>query len=67
MPVVAGLATNHQQSSAVTLKEAEGEISPMSTFSVGICNDHEAPANCDFKGDPLFIYEAAEFFTFGTF
>lgn len=50
-----------------SVKEAEGEISLLSTFSVGIYNDQEKPeasSHCMFKGDPLFIYEAVEFFTF---
>lgn len=64
------MATNHQQSSAMTLKEAKGEISLVSTFSVGIRNDQEmpeAPADCMSKGDPRFIYEAVESFNFWTF
>lgn len=51
----------------MTVKEADSGISLVSMFSVGICNDHEtpeAPADCVLKGDPLFIYEAVEFFTF---
>ena len=66
-PMVGGMATNHQQSSTMIVKEAKGEISLVSTFSVGICNDQEmpeAPAYCMFKGDPRFIYEAVESFNF---
>lgn len=40
------------------MKEAEGKISLMSTFTVGICNDQEmpeAPVDCMFKGDYLFM------------
>jgi hypothetical protein len=57
-PAVEEMASNHQQSSAVTLKEAEGKISLVSTFSVGICDDQEmpeAPADRVFKGDCLFM------------
>lgn len=66
-PVVERMATNHQQSSAMTLKEAKGEISLVSTFSVGIRNDREmpeGPADCMSKGDLRFIYEAVESFNF---
>ena len=54
--------TNSHLSPAIiggdSVKEAEGKISLVSTFTVGICNDQEmpeAPADCMFKGDYLFM------------